>query len=463
MKSVLIILIGNRDIQLKKESNILQKYRDLWIVNNDDQDFMIIDKSKSFLKSSKLIYDQFDRDFRNEIVLPMIEQSISEIPDKLDVIHLVTSRQNPMDEQDCYYFGLTAQKILSQKYAETKLTFFDCNPTEFDPLMKYFLKLYNDYEGYKLFIGNSGGTPDMRAATYMAGVFRDIQYITINARTKTANINNFKSQENAIIKHIVSNMLKVYDFEGIKYLPVPEQVKKECNRATDLYNLILDSTNKSMTDDHDYSERARSAIMLLINNMEACYRQGRYTEVIGRIFRIEEAIWQLLFFLELKNKNLTDDKSRIAYSNSNGKISHIKYERFLSEDQLIRKILETEYSELIEGDCFRSFPNVPLKSGKNFFYYFFRSIDTNVPVCDFFEKINGGYDLSKNKLSQLRNKSIMGHGFMGISDKDIYSIVGPFEKFIEDLVQLVEKHLDIKYSRIFLEANQKILDHLNHS
>ncbi|MBW6480340.1 MAG: hypothetical protein K0B37_13005 [Bacteroidales bacterium] len=456
MKNILIILVGNREIQVRKDSPVLSSFPDMWVPNNDDPDFMIVNKSLSFLENSKVVYQNYNQIFRDAIEFPMISLTIKEVHEPLSEIVFIASKQNPTDKQDCYYFGELAKEHFKSKFTDTKVLNFDFNPTDFRTLLEFYIQLFNQYEGYNVYVGNSGGTPDMRAATYMAGVFRNIQFITINARNKTANKNNFKSQENAILKHIIDKMLTVYDYEGIKYLPVSDDITKECVLALDLYNLVSDKAGSLIPASDNYNEKSMNAIMLLINNMTACYRQGRYTDVIGRIFRIEEAIWHLLFFRELKSHGLIDNSDKYRYVNSQGKNSSKKFEKLLSNDQLIQAIITNNYPDVLQGGCFRLYPEVPFKSGKNFFYYFFLSIDKNLPVCNYFAKINSGYDLSQNKLSQLRNNSIMGHGFKGISKDDIFSIVGLFDKFMEELVKLVNEHLDIPYKDIFTEVNNRI-------
>ncbi|MCX6252323.1 MAG: hypothetical protein NTX61_16445 [Bacteroidetes bacterium] len=454
MESVFISLLGNRDLQISRKAEIPLLHKEWFVLNNDDADYLIIDKSKwNFFEKSEIIYHDYDKEYSRIINFPIVERAIEEIGTPFKKIIFTTSNQTTHDKQDCLYAALIAQKHYQNKGFEADIKLFPDNPTDFSKLLEFYIALFSEYKDYKIFFGNSGGTPDMRAASYFAGVFKDIEFVTVNAREKKVNKTNFKKQENEILRHIINRMLSVYDFEGIRNLPVSIGIRKVCQEAIDKYNLVLSENKNEKNTIKHYTDFAKNAINLLLNNMEACHIQGRYADVVGRIFRIEEATWQLLFFNEIKEAGLIDEKDNVVAIDSEGKIVKNKFEKFLKNESYLEKLLTQNYPShftLIEGKMsFINFPVVPVRSGKNFFYFFFRSLEKNCAICDFFAKLNNNYDQNDNKLVTLRNNSIMGHGFKGVSKAEIETVTGSFETYYSELIEILELKLGVKYTPVF--------------
>jgi len=403
----------------------------------------------------------------------MVDTALALLNNKVDLIIFTTSHQDPPDKQDCYYLALMAKDHYNNEDFATETRFCPYNPTDFRNLLDYYLKLIHEFKGEKIYFANSGGTPDMRAASYFAGIFSNVDYITINAREKKANATNFRQQENQILRHTVQKMLNVYDYEGIRNLPVSKAALKLSEDALNLYNLVQFNVDGKDGKKPGYEEVSKRAICLLINNMNACYKQGRYVDALGRIFRIEEAIGQLLFYIELKAKSIldNDDKfERIHRTTSEKKKNTelIKYEKLIKSTERIVEIVKANYSEIIcsKDECSNSYPvfmnntKVSLNCGKNFYYFFFRSINQCQEVYDFFEKLNNGYKQDSNKLQELRNSSIMGHGFKGISKPEIESVIGSYSEFLQTLVSLCNQHLSLQYEDVFEKLNKEILANL---
>lgn len=457
--NVLIALLGNRDLQFKDPENLNEWFE----ANNDDREYLIISKAnkkKSFYEISEDIYRNKWVTLASRAAFPLIESSIKQIG-VTDTLVLVSSHQSPPDTQDTHYIGEIARKYFIEKQiAKVETCSFDSNPTDLSALINYFLQLYGKYSEAKIFVANSGGTPDMRAASYFAGVFKNIEFITVNARTKKASQTNFKQHEKAILEQIIQKMLNVYEYGGIYNLPVSKSIRSLCSKALDHYNLNSDITDTLTS---NYKESAEKAIELLINNLIVCYEQGRYADVIGRIFRIEEGMMQYLFYCELENKGLLDENGNYRYKSekSPGGIKKVKFKILLK--QFIPKLISNEYLDLVVKDeksgeyFFKAFPKVNIESGKNFFYFFYRSQNLYRDVCDFFANLNSGYDQNSNKLQELRNNSIVGHGFKGVAENDILQISGPFDQFTKKLITLYSDTCNREFNYIFKNFNEEIL------
>jgi len=207
---------------------------------------------------------------------------------------------------------------------------------------------------------------------------------------------------------------------------------------------------------------------LLIENIKVCYRQGRYAETIGRIFRIEEAVWYLLFYKFLYEKNLLDDNENIKWKTSDGKSKKQKFHQLIENVNAMESFLKAKFPHTFtpknETLYFTQYSDISIRSGKNFYYYFFKSENVFSAFTDFFGKINkddsGNVYSSNSILNKMRNKSYLGHGFEGISETDIKNAVGDIYEFLDSLKKLLTEGFGEEFERecksIFEDTNQKI-------
>lgn len=248
MKTI-ICTIGNRDLQFYagKDAGDLSEYLS---TNNDDSKFLIIRKSDYNLYDlTKKIYENYDK-YKDIISFPLIEKAIANLPEKNIQLVLIPTNQYPPDPQDTYFIALSARKYFEEKNFGPVIKSIDFNPTDFNRLFTFFTELFDNYTNHDLYCANSGGTPQMKAASEFAGLFRNFNYITINARSETS-LSNFKHQEKIVLKHTIEKMLKIFAYEGVISLPVvDEATKKLCEIA--LARLSLDlKTAKKISDNLD--------------------------------------------------------------------------------------------------------------------------------------------------------------------------------------------------------------------
>jgi hypothetical protein len=198
--------------------------------------------------------------------------------------------------------------------------------------------------------------------------------------------------------------------------------------------------------------------------MLVCFEKGAYADTIGRIQRLEEAIGQLLFFRFLDEKGLIRDQHKVLRIRSSGEEQKVPFEKFLKHGDNKAKLLVDRFPEILAerqpGDFyFKVGENVPLRAvanGKNFYYFLFKSFNRHEALYQFWEIPNGTYHRSNNPLANLRNHSIVGHGFKGVSKEDLTSVVGDFSAFSEEVHALIEKNLSCKIEHVFKKLNEKI-------
>jgi hypothetical protein len=464
MKKVLFLSLGNRDLQVD-EANIkhLGVLADSFDRGNTDTDgrYVIKKAGGSFLNRSQAIFERHD-DLAAFVVFPMVQICLTKVGDGLSEIVLITTHQNPADDQDCHYIALFLQKWLQSKGFQVKYRPIEFPPVELESLLEYYISLYNEYEQtdeVQLFFGNSGGTPDMRTASHMAGMFRSIQFITIQARDGgKVDTQNYDRQERLILKHIIDKMLAVYDYEGILNLPVSDDIKAVCREALGLYNLKTDVVNEK----DPYDIKAANAIALILENLWVCFRQGRYADTVGRIFRIEEALGQLLLFRELKARNGIAQNGKVLRPDSSGGLKSDKsFEEIMGSRENFEKVLLYYFSEFFffnsekNAYYFVDFSTVPMHSGKNMYNFFFKALNIHQATYELFARINDQYT-QENQLTKLRNKSYLGHGFRGVSQADVEAITGSFGLFFEHFKPLISTCIGIKVEPIFEQKNQEI-------
>jgi len=467
MNNIIINTIGNRDLQIEKEdyNNFEDSLKQKFQINNDNENYYFIHKrEKNFLETSKYLYENYDRFFK-VFKFPIIEKGLEYLMKKgirIDKIVFVGTKQKEIDKQDTYYIGLICKKYFNDY--DVELRFIEKDPTNFGDLVKYFIELLDFYGGENIYVNYSGGTPQMRSSLLSSGIFREnISFLELNSRTKKIVIENFVKQREILLKDKIKDMLKVYDFEGVRNLPVEKEIKKLCEEALDYYNF-----KKGVVGDSYYS-KSKEAIKLLWSNLYVCYVQSRFSEVIGRIFRIEEQVWYFLFYNFLKKENLINKKDTIKRKDSKGNVVYKdKFSSLIKNVNIYGKnFFYFHFKEIFEekeGTIFFKNENLNLNLGKNTYYYFFKNLDLYQEIREFFEKLNvddkGNYYQKDSRLNSLRNSSINGHGFNGISKEDIENVINiDLEDFLLEFKKTLEEYvLGENFQNIFDNYVSRIIN-----
>ncbi|RMD66809.1 hypothetical protein D6817_03335 [Candidatus Pacearchaeota archaeon] len=488
MKCALITL-GTSDIAFGKEWQGW-KTREEWYDTNRNTHMIYINK-KTFRGATEHILKNFD-EYSQHIKLPLVTPFLEKIKKhNVRIVYLVCTNQKERNEKDTLYLGEIITKILSRDY-EVKLKYISFDPTDFPRLVAFFSDLMNElaksYEA--VFTEVSGGTPQMHSALETATLFAlpsnvSVRVYEVKEYNQEVSEKNFVELRRHILRHKVREFLKMYDFMAVKNLmSEDEQVKELCERAISAYNL------SSIPEGRNYREKASIGIELIYSNLIVCLKQGRYAEVAGRIWRIEEAVWHLLLYDFLKSKGLVNERDKVKRINSKGEeVFNKSFEKDLlphGRKKFFESIYLHHFAEIFqkknEEYYFSKFENVSVNSGKNFYYFFLSSVLENemnklsekeranfkektrryFSAIEFFKQLNAGYPKpdentkqKENPLTKLRNKSIMGHGLEGVSLRDIKELirniegVSTIDDFLRKLKSVLEDVLGKKVENIF--------------
>ena len=411
MKTI-ICTIGNRDLQfdVNKNTGDLSEYL---IKNNDAPEYLIIKKSDyNLYELTERIYHNYDH-YREIVAFPLIEKALANIHGNSKRLVLITTNQNPSDKQDTYFIALTAQKYFQEKGYNSEINIIDFNPTDFNKLFTLFSNIFDNYTNDELFCANSGGTPQMKTASEFAGIFRNIQYITINARSETS-LSNFKNQERIVLKHTIERMLEVFAYEGVALLPViPECVKNLCEIALALLSLDFKTAKKiSEKLDGNLDENLLTILKESKDNIDITKKmylsakikffQKSYGDYLWRLFSIHDNI-----FIPYVEKFF---ESKIKYCEED---NHSEWNNLLRSRSDLTEHLE---------DCVVGFKNEKLNYNIPNKYVYFEILKfANKSNTDFinqeqFEKLKKIHE-NLNRLGIIRNA--IAHSLKGVNIKDI--------------------------------------------
>jgi len=508
MKTILICLLGNRDLQIHKDfaddpHPVIARY----FVSHNDSPHLIINKAQrnhseyTFLEAAQDVLDHYD-ELKDKVVFPMIDASIAHLEEKPTHLVFTTSKQTRIHHQDSYIFAEFASKLYQSRGYHIHIDLCTGNPTEMEPMLPYYNQLFDkwDKSDQKVIITNSGGTPTMRSASHFAGLFRGFQFIhVINSRAEDRRpfgekvvSSTYQQQELRILCELILRNLQTYDYQGIinllqpyiypsrkPHLPMMDKLLRVNTislNALNTYSLNTDLVDPS----RPYRVRGVEAMELIYSNMIACFSKGAYADVIGRITRLEEAIGQYLMYRWMaKNGWLASDDSVITIKGKKKK--KISFDKFLADKTAKIHLIEDKASNaLIELNARKTKKDKPVwvfkhkpatakkysrvgdtAGGKYLFFFLFKSLGIHRELYDFLEKLNSGYNYQDNPLADLRNHSILGHGHNGVSKEDLERITGDFKQFCFQLSQLLEPVLGRPICNYFQQQNEQIEKLLN--
>jgi hypothetical protein len=332
MKTALILLLGNRDVQIPKElvEEIKNKIAKHLVSNNEGaKEYLVINKSKdshlSFLDTSKLFFEELDYlyPFLDYPMLNSTLEILSQKDSSIDKIVLTTSKQSLPHSQDSFYFAEIISHHLNKKGYECELKLCDSNPNDFPRMVEFYSNLFDEVSiDYKqIVISNSGGTPTMRSASHFAGIFRGFDFITINSSDE-ANLETFKKQEEIVLRNIAKSMLKVFDYEGVLQLPISNtKIKALANYALARIALNFKLANKEIEEfshvpifndlfkELDKKFTIRDLEREMYFSAKIKYHQRSYADYLWRLFTIHDNIYIPILEEYLDGKIIYNKKS----------------------------------------------------------------------------------------------------------------------------------------------------------
>lgn len=460
---MLIALLGNRDLQFKKELKEinLEKNGKYHIIKKRDSSFK--SECEKILKD----YDKLSKYF----VLPLIEKAL-EISKQEEVL-LITTDQKDADEKykgnDTIIEGKIIQKYLSERYnVKTTLEVIDFNVNNFERLISFFKTIFKRYRNKELFFEISGGVPNIRNPIYLFGTLLD-NVKAIYLISEDGNVFDVKNSFSELfdllkIQDSIIKLVKNYNYSGaIDILPKSES--KSIKILKDILILGIDKLNFNakiyvnnkylkefvyLKDNMNYHEEYIAKIQELIDIIEIQIKQENWQNLVGIIFRLYDALGIYLFYKSLINKEIPQKKLKELLKDENFDdiiIKHVsKTETFKKAKQIYDKNLKKEKEE----------DYLKISVGPIFFYCFFKATNEKrykdyLELLEFalYKKSN-----SKRNLRSMRNSGIYAHSFKSVTKQDIEETVGNIENFFNRLKR-------VSYEIIGKEQGENLFDKLN--
>jgi len=448
MKAIFLANIGNSDVG-----------------KNGQALFGLRESKNNVYEETKKIYENKQFDGYDAIIL---EPIISEIKkdSEIERIYLFATKQDPIHPQDTEYAGKIVQEILKKKFGYNDKIFrekiINRNPADYDSMFKYYQDEINeitiDDNISTVFISITGGTPaqnmslllsavakfGMKAqAVYKFGMKAQAVYLPRGSNiVKKEKIGEMiykkfleERVEELIKKHLYGAAADLSEKFGLKNLTEIKELRAKEKRdlfdfdgATSILNDIKDmvggETRTNYLKDIERLENLKKGdekalIKELYENMKRRWEQGAYTDFLGRLFRFEEAVYYYLihkkFGIDISTKN-----------------NHKKFiEKIKSDEKLYKNLKSKKYGGK-ELNIDEHSVDRPLL----FFVISFYKRDFGL-IERIFKQINDYEGQPDKSLGELRNKSILAHGFEGISKEKIREKYKS-DKLMEDVEEIVK-------------------------
>lgn len=389
----------------------------------------------------------------DDLELLLLEPVIRKIQKTFDIkkMHIFCTEQSPPHPQDTKFIAHIVKSILCSRYGfdETfiNLQIISKNPADHDEMLKLYRAETGNIPEFAdhVFVSLAGGTPQQNLSVMFESVARFGEKTTMIYTPRGSNeaveykigyeiYKRMISQRVDILKEkrmygmaadlateygvLDSNEIKMlqaknhrllFDFDSAQMLFTEVRDKLPEHRE-EIYNAI----NKL----EKVKNKDKSALIHeLYDNMVVKWEQGAYVDFLGRLFRLEEAVLRLVFELET---NVTTERRKKEYADFVHYIyAHKVLLQFLEKNGIDPNLIEPNRKVLRNILEFWVKEERKAKLG---------------PIFGFVEKINTP---DGNSLAGLRNKSILAHGFEGISKDRIKKLYGS-DKLIDDLKKFID-------------------------
>ncbi|KHD34262.1 hypothetical protein NL50_17710 [Clostridium acetobutylicum] len=462
MKNVLIMNLGAQDLQIKADK--LKKIRELF---SDDKEM------KETLESGKLMGKHFTvspNNFRKLtsklleyypkgiecIDFPIIKSIIKKVQMELEnqqlqkIILIVTDQNDTKcNKKDTIYLGEIIKKLSIDKKLEKELNksmenveIVTCctksNPADYDEMIRFYdEELREEYDSDVIFLNITGGTPAMTFgllyntsinASYSVKPFYTKQNTNTSVKLNICETFRKDDDKSRICEFITKNDYMAAKILLEKYSEKYEVSKKKYQTALNMVKAAhariqfdFENASKYINKAEDYDSESRFVCDKFIyyikelqnkkniyllnelkNNAIYEYKNGAYTDFLGRIFRLQEAIYR---YILIKENVLEENKK-------SGKIQRTREEKFRYNDN--KPKIDIKYM----SDKLRE---ILAQESKEYELY--------------------NYCTKMDKLKQIRNNSVLAHGYEGVSKGKIDDEIGDTIQFLNTLL--------LKYKKVF--------------
>ena len=419
--ALLIANIGNSDIGKDKNPifsprnghiTIYDESRELW-------------ESKEFGSTELLLLD------------PVLRK-IQEIFD-IGQVYLFYTEQSPPHRQDTKFIAHIVKSILCSRYdfdgTSINLYAISKNPADYDEMLKlYRAEVDNIPESAdRVFVSLAGGTPQQNFSAMLESVARfgakatmiytprgsedAVEYgvgYEIYKRMISHRVDILKEKKMYGVAAELAEEYGILDTNEIKMLQAKNhRLLFDFESSQTLFNEVKDKLPEHLEEIHsaiDELEKLKNKnkyalIHELYENMLVKWEQGAYVDFLGRLFRFEEAVLRFVVENEF-NISTEKDENDLRFKSdvsSNNDLKNFLDKNGINYDTPNRLCLFMMLRFLISKNPNRN--------------------DLKI-ITDTIKKIK--------KLSDLRNASIMAHGFEGISRDRINALYDP-DELIGDL------------------------------
>ncbi|MBV7275129.1 hypothetical protein JMF89_06825 [Clostridiaceae bacterium UIB06] len=481
-QNILVTNLGNRDLQIHKDN--IEAIKELY--NDDEEMKEVLDKgrlendsymvfSKCFRELTQKILEHYPKGIKY-IDFPIIKSIIKKIEGDLEeeklqkIILMITDQEDiNYNGQDTVYLGEIIKKLHSDKKLEIGLNqskdnieivsfCTKSNPSDYDEMRKFYQeKLSKEYDSNKIFLNITGGTPAMAfGLLYNTSINASCRVIPFYTKQNTNRSVKFNVSETIrkdddkkqICEFITKNdymaakiLLEKYNKYGVsekKYETALNMIKAAHARIQfDFKNASIyiekaedyDSGSRSICDKFIYfiKELQNNEKIYLLNELKNNaiyeYENGAYTDFLGRVFRMEEDIYRSILI-----------KKDILRINENDNL------------KLNNKAELESAGIVVKGKL-----NVPQMS---------KILDAIL------EKESEEYKLyvhctKMDKLRQIRNDSVLAHGYKGVSKDEIDGEIGNAIEFLDSRILQYKNIYNIEINDDnFYDKNGEFNSHL---
>jgi hypothetical protein len=417
-------------------------------------------REHNIFEESKKLYESGDFYNLEPILLKKKIEKLNNPINDLEIV-LFATMQEEENPQDTYYIAKIVKELLIKDFPnlkdKIKIERISRNPADYGEMIEYYAekldKFNDDYD--RVYLGITGGTPAQISSLIINGVLKWEEKVrTIyKPRGKEPKENKIgekifkilKSKEFEAFKKshmydlaselvmrfkLVDNWECEYHYlKGLHYKKLFDfkRAKEEFNIALEFADLeyqekiskelgILEELSKEPKSLDERIKKYALLIDLLIDNAIMKWENGEYVDFVGRIFRIEEALLRVIFEREFK---IGTDKE-----------SFEDFKKFLIEHEDIVEFIKKEL-DLKELE-----PKPTRKVLFGILMYMVKKMDKGKELRNIYEPIK-----RIEKLGDLRNTSIIAHGFDGISKEDI---IMHYNKNNEDEDKIIKDLENIK-------------------
>lgn len=433
--SILLANIGNRNLKYNGE-----------FIGKD------LKKNDNFFEETKLIYENYETE-KSALELNILDVFLQECPEVQKVCLFLTHQPTPF-RQDTYYAGLIIRNLLQDRGKEVQIYEYQQDPRDRDASFSFFEAFFLSHQELldeEVYVSGSGGVPAMKEALnfYAVSSLKNPHIIDVDENTHTLMQSNIaQSYLKKFQKETLISFLEHHNYEGaLLYLKSPAclltsiELERKLRYLSMKYNFDLAKANsyadeqtlgfeslQMINENAEISKllnQKKQNLIYLLDTIEITYYKWEYTSLLGKLYSLKEnfARWKVETLIWEKSTQLTQDQAQS---------------------------LANQYSAYFNTDK----PIIPhRKEHKRDEQLYFLSVNEwNIPDIDFQNLLE-----SLRKLNELRNSSIMAHGFSGISKGELDK-----QKLLEKIKTLRHKTLGQKKNKYHdaEEAVKKLIQSL---